>query len=131
MISLASMPSSMAIRVRSGRQSIATRRSSMVAGRRVRLGCAAGRARGPATVTATVEALKRSPAAKGTLHMKLGVNVGYWGLGMGPQDQLEVVQEAERLGYDSVWAAEAYGSDAGTVLAWLAAGDTRVRFGSG
>ena len=55
--------------------------------------------------------------------MKLGVNVGYWGLGMGPQEQLDVVQEAERLGYDSVWAAEAYGSDAATVLAWLAAGD--------
>src|SRR6201993_4170218 len=62
--------------------------------------------------------------------MKLGVNVGYWGLGMGPQDQLEVVQEAERLGYDSVWAAEAYGSDAATVLAWLAAGTTRIRLGS-
>ncbi len=54
--------------------------------------------------------------------MKLGVNVGYWGLGMGPEEQLQVVQEAERLGYDSVWAAEAYGSDAATVLAWLAAG---------
>ena len=39
--------------------------------------------------------------------MKLGVNLGYWGFGMGPQDQLQVVQEAERLGYDSVWAAEA------------------------
>ncbi|MGZ4351707.1 MAG: LLM class F420-dependent oxidoreductase, partial [Solirubrobacteraceae bacterium] len=39
--------------------------------------------------------------------MKLGVNVGYWGFGMGPQEQLDVVQEAERLGYDSVWAAEA------------------------
>jgi F420-dependent oxidoreductase-like protein len=62
--------------------------------------------------------------------MKLGVNVGYWGLGMGPQDQLEVVQEAERLGYDSVWAAEAYGSDAASVLAWLAAGTTRIRLGS-
>ncbi|HWE11057.1 MAG TPA: LLM class F420-dependent oxidoreductase [Solirubrobacteraceae bacterium] len=62
--------------------------------------------------------------------MKLGVNVGYWGLGMGPQDQLEVVQEAERLGYDSVWAAEAYGSDAATVLAWLAAGTSRIRLGS-
>ncbi len=62
--------------------------------------------------------------------MKLGVHVGYWGLGMGPQDQLEVVQEAERLGYDSVWAAEAYGSDAATVLAWLAAGTSRIRLGS-
>ncbi|MGN6166551.1 MAG: LLM class F420-dependent oxidoreductase [Solirubrobacteraceae bacterium] len=62
--------------------------------------------------------------------MKLGVNVGYWGLGMGASDQLEVVQEAERLGYDSVWTAEAYGSDAATVLAWLAAQTDRIRLGS-
>jgi probable F420-dependent oxidoreductase len=62
--------------------------------------------------------------------MKLGVNVGYWGFGMGPQEQLEVVQEAERLGYDSVWAAEAYGSDAATVLAWLAAGTSTIKLGS-
>jgi F420-dependent oxidoreductase-like protein len=62
--------------------------------------------------------------------MKLGVHVGYWGLGMGPREQLEVVQEAERLGYESVWAAEAYGSDAATVLAWLAAGTSKVKLGS-
>src|ERR1039457_4541320 len=62
--------------------------------------------------------------------MKLGVRVGYWGLGMGAQDQLQVVQEAERLGYDSVWAAEAYGSDAATVLAWLSAGTSKVKLGS-
>ncbi len=62
--------------------------------------------------------------------MKLGVHVGYWGLGMGPEDQLQVVQEAERLGYDSVWTAEAYGSDAATVLAWLAAGTSKIRLGS-
>ncbi|MGH2915701.1 MAG: LLM class flavin-dependent oxidoreductase, partial [Solirubrobacteraceae bacterium] len=62
--------------------------------------------------------------------MKLGVNVGYWGLGIGPRDQLAMVREAERLGYDSVWAAEAYGSDAATVLAWLAAGTERLRLGS-
>jgi F420-dependent oxidoreductase-like protein len=62
--------------------------------------------------------------------MKLGVHVGYWGLGMGPQDQLQLVQEAERLGYDSAWTAEAYGSDAATVLAWLAAGTSRIRLGS-
>lgn len=63
--------------------------------------------------------------------MKLGVHVGYWGLGMGPADQLEVVQEAERLGYDSIWTAEAYGSDAATVLAWLAAGTSTIKLGSG
>ena len=62
--------------------------------------------------------------------MRLGVHVGYWGLGMGPRDQLQVVQEAERLGYDSVWAAEAYGSDAATVLAWLAAGTSKIKLGS-
>ena len=62
--------------------------------------------------------------------MKLGVHVGYWGLGMGARDQLEVVQEAERLGFDSAWSAEAYGSDAATVLAWLAAGTDTIRLGS-
>jgi F420-dependent oxidoreductase-like protein len=62
--------------------------------------------------------------------MKLGVYLGYWGMGIGPQDQLQVVQEAERLGYDSLWAAEAYGSDAATVLAWLAAGTNGIKLGS-
>jgi F420-dependent oxidoreductase-like protein len=62
--------------------------------------------------------------------MKLGINVGYWGMGIGPEEQLEVVQEAERLGYDSVWSAEAYGSDAATVLAWLAAGTSTIKLGS-
>jgi F420-dependent oxidoreductase-like protein len=58
--------------------------------------------------------------------MKLGVNVGYWGLGLTAEQQLSIVQAAERIGYDSVWAAEAYGSDAATVLAWLAAGTERI-----
>ncbi len=62
--------------------------------------------------------------------MKLGVHVGYWGLGMGPEDQLEVVKEAERLGYDSVWTAEAYGSDAATPLAWFAGQTSTIRLGS-
>lgn len=62
--------------------------------------------------------------------MKLGVNVGYWGFGMGAEDQLKVVQEAERAGYDSVWSAEAYGSDAATVLAWLAAQTSTIKLGS-
>ncbi|MBV8948943.1 MAG: LLM class flavin-dependent oxidoreductase, partial [Solirubrobacterales bacterium] len=52
--------------------------------------------------------------------MKLGLNLGYLASGVSPADHLEVVQEAERLGYDSVWAAEAYGSDTDTVLAFLA-----------
>ena len=62
--------------------------------------------------------------------MKLGVNVGYWGIGPTAEEQRDLVQEAERLGYDSVWAAEAYGSDAATVLAWLAGQTERIRLGS-
>ena len=61
--------------------------------------------------------------------MKLGAYLGYWGIGMG-SDLLTGVQEAERLGYDSVWSAEAYGSDAATVLAFLAGGTSRIRLGS-
>jgi len=63
--------------------------------------------------------------------MKLGVHIGYWGLGLTSEDQLRIVQEAERLGYDSVWAAEAYGSDTATVLAWLAGQTTKIRLGAG
>src|SRR5213078_3045785 len=40
------------------------------------------------------------------------------------------VQEAERLGYDSVWTAEAYGSDAATILGWIAGQTTRIKIGS-
>ncbi|HVR04745.1 MAG TPA: LLM class F420-dependent oxidoreductase [Solirubrobacteraceae bacterium] len=63
--------------------------------------------------------------------MKLGVHIGYWGLGLTSQDQLAIVQEAERLGYDSVWTAEAYGSDSATVLGWLAGQTSKIRLGSG
>src|SRR5689334_24115933 len=63
--------------------------------------------------------------------MKLGVHIGYWGLGLSSEDQLAIVQEAERLGYDSVWAAEAYGSDAATILGWLAQATSKIRLGSG
>ena len=63
--------------------------------------------------------------------MKLGVSVGYWGLGLTAADQLDIAQTAEKLGYDSIWTAEAYGSDAATVLAWLAAGTSRIKLGAG
>jgi len=63
--------------------------------------------------------------------MKLGVHIGYWGMGLDSEDQLEIVQEAERLGYDSVWAAEAYGSDTATVLGWLAGQTSTIRLGAG
>jgi F420-dependent oxidoreductase-like protein len=64
--------------------------------------------------------------------MKLGAYLGYWGVGMGtsPGDLLSTVQEAESLGYDSVWTAEAYGSDAASVLAFLAAGTDTIKLGS-
>src|SRR6186713_1142040 len=62
--------------------------------------------------------------------MRLGLHVGYWGLGFTAEQQLEVVREAERLGYDSVWTAEAYGSDAATILAWLAQATTSIKLGS-
>jgi F420-dependent oxidoreductase-like protein len=62
--------------------------------------------------------------------MKLGVHIGYWGLGLTREDQLAIVREAERLGYDSVWAAEAYGSDAATILGWVAGQTTKIRLGS-
>jgi F420-dependent oxidoreductase-like protein len=63
--------------------------------------------------------------------MELGVHIGYWGLGLTSDDQREIVMEAERLGYDSVWTAEAYGSDAATVLGWLAAVTSTIKLGSG
>ena len=59
--------------------------------------------------------------------MKLGLFAGYWGLGITGPEQLEMAQEADRLGYDSIWAAEAYGSDAATVLAWIAASTIKAK----
>jgi F420-dependent oxidoreductase-like protein len=61
--------------------------------------------------------------------MKLAVNLGYWGAG-NDADNLEVAREADRIGYSCVWAAEAYGSDAATVLAWIAAQTTQIDVGS-
>ena len=62
--------------------------------------------------------------------MKLGVHIGYWGLGLSADEQLKLVREAESLGYDSVWSAEAYGSDAATILGWLAQATERIKLGS-
>ena len=62
--------------------------------------------------------------------MRLGLHVGYWGLGLTSDQQLALVREAESLGFDSVWAAEAYGSDTATVLAWLASQTEKIRVGS-
>src|SRR5215212_3375482 len=63
--------------------------------------------------------------------MRLGLHVGYWGLGLTSEQQLMLVREAEAMGFDSVWSAEAYGSDTATVLAWLAGQTERIRLGAG
>jgi F420-dependent oxidoreductase-like protein len=60
--------------------------------------------------------------------MRLGLNFGYWG--SGPSENVALAQEAERLGYDSLWTAEAYGSDAVTPLVWLAARTERIKVGT-
>jgi F420-dependent oxidoreductase-like protein len=61
--------------------------------------------------------------------MQLGMTWGYWGQ-LPPPDIAAVSQEAEKLGFDSIWTAEAWGSDAFTPLAWIAAHTERVRLGT-
>jgi F420-dependent oxidoreductase-like protein len=60
--------------------------------------------------------------------MRLGLNIGYSGSSM--SIDLPLIQEADRLGYDSVWSAEAYGSDAVTTITWVAARTQRIRVGT-
>ena len=60
--------------------------------------------------------------------MKLGINIGYSGASL--HIPIELVLRAEAMGYDSVWTAEAYGSDAVTPLAYLAAKTTRIKLGT-
>jgi F420-dependent oxidoreductase-like protein len=62
--------------------------------------------------------------------VKLGLSLGYWGA-TPPADLVEQVVEAERLGFDSVWTAEAYGSDAITPLAWVGARTERIKLATG
>jgi F420-dependent oxidoreductase-like protein len=61
--------------------------------------------------------------------IKLGLNIGYWAGGP-PGGAAEAIREAERLGFDSVWCSEAYGSDALTPLAWWGSKTTRMRLGT-
>jgi F420-dependent oxidoreductase-like protein len=60
--------------------------------------------------------------------MRLGLNIGYSGGGI--ELPMQLVEEAERVGYDSVWTAEAYGSDAVVPLAWIGARTSRIRLGT-
>ena len=62
--------------------------------------------------------------------MRLGFYMGYAPPGTNPTELVALAQEAETLGYDSAWAAEAWGTDAATVLSWLAATTTTLRVGS-
>jgi len=61
--------------------------------------------------------------------MRLGLNLGYWGAAA-DRDNIALAQTADRLGFSVVWAAEAYGSDAPTVLSWVAAQTEHVDIGS-
>jgi F420-dependent oxidoreductase-like protein len=61
--------------------------------------------------------------------LRLGLNTGYWGAGP-PSGVQESIAEAERLGFDSMWTAEAYGSDVLTPLAWWGSQTRRLRLGT-
>jgi F420-dependent oxidoreductase-like protein len=62
--------------------------------------------------------------------MRLGFYMGYAPPGTSPIETIRIAQEAERLGFDSAWAAEAWGTDCVTVLAWLGATTERIKLGS-
>jgi F420-dependent oxidoreductase-like protein len=62
--------------------------------------------------------------------MRLGLYLGYAPPGTNPTEYVGLSQEAERLGFDSVWAAESWGTDAVTVLTWIAATTERINVGS-
>jgi F420-dependent oxidoreductase-like protein len=61
---------------------------------------------------------------------RVATTVGYWGAGP-PPNQPELFRLADELGFDSIWTAEAYGSDVLTPLAWYGAATSRVRLGTG
>ena len=61
--------------------------------------------------------------------LKLGMQMGYWGAGPDPR-MVSVAQEAERLGYDAIFTAEAWGSDVFTPLSWIGAHTDRIRLGT-
>jgi F420-dependent oxidoreductase-like protein len=64
------------------------------------------------------------------MSLKLGLNLGYWGIGPAGEEAAELVLAAEGMGYESAWAAESYGSDVVSVLAWLAARTTKINLGA-
>jgi len=64
------------------------------------------------------------------MSLKLGLNLGYWGIGPQGEEAAEIVRAAERAGFESVWAAESYGSDVVSVLAYLAGKTETIRLGA-
>jgi F420-dependent oxidoreductase-like protein len=62
--------------------------------------------------------------------LKLGLNLGYWGIGPRGEEAIDVVRHAEGIGYESVWVAESYGSDVVSVLAWFAAQTEKIKLGA-
>jgi F420-dependent oxidoreductase-like protein len=65
-----------------------------------------------------------------TSDLQLGLQLGYWGAMAPGMAHVELAQEAERLGYDSVWTAESWGNDAFTPLAWIGAHTSKIRLGT-
>ena len=61
--------------------------------------------------------------------LKLGLQLGYWGA-QPPENLIGIAQEAENLGFDSIWTAEAWGSDAFTPLAWIGAHTSKIQLGT-
>ena len=62
--------------------------------------------------------------------MKLGIQLGYFGA-QPTENLIGIAQEAESLGYDSIWTAEAWGSDVFTPLSWIGAHTSKIRLGTG
>ena len=61
---------------------------------------------------------------------KLGINLGYWGIGPRGDEAVELVQAAERHGFGSVWLAEPYGSDVVSILSWLVPQTEKIKLGA-
>jgi F420-dependent oxidoreductase-like protein len=64
------------------------------------------------------------------MELKLGINLGYWGIGPQGPEAVELVRAAEARGFDSVWVAESYGSDCVSVLGWLAGQTETIKLGA-
>ena len=63
------------------------------------------------------------------MSLKLGLYLGYWGIGPEGEEALDLVRTAEDAGFESVWAAESYGSDVVSILPWLAGQTEKINLG--